>query len=171
MVIVALSFALHDNPPSKTSAASQINNPKQVVKAVQPLVAKPVEAPKPVEVQTVEAPVPAVTPAPKPEVASVHPSGCANYQHIIDRYNWNKQVIAAICHAESGGNPYAVGDTRVIGGIYAPSCGLFQIRTLAGRPSCEQLKDPETNIAWAHRIYSGQGLSAWSVCKTKVRCY
>ena len=66
--------------------------------------------------------------------------------------------------AESGCNQNAVGDTSPINGLLAHSCGLFQVRTLAGRPSCEQLKDPATNIQWAYKI-SGNGSNwrPWSV--------
>lgn len=71
--------------------------------------------------------------------------------------------MMAIMEAESGCTATAVGDNYAIAGLLAPSCGIFQIRTLEGRPSCETLKDPSTNIEWAHKIYTGQGLAAWSV--------
>lgn len=96
--------------------------------------------------------------------------GCEHYRHLIEQYNWNVDVFLAIAKAESGCNPLAVGDTNPIRGVLAPSCGLFQVRTLSSRPSCEALKDPATNIAWAYRIYQGQGYGAWSVCKAKVDC-
>jgi len=85
------------------------------------------------------------------------------YESYINKYEWDKSVARAIMHAESNCNTNAVGDNRVIGGIYAPSCGLFQVRTLAGRPSCEELKNPETNVAWAYRLYSANGFQPWSV--------
>lgn len=96
--------------------------------------------------------------------------GCEHYRHLIEQYNWNVDVFLAIAKAESGCNPLAVGDTNPIRGVLAPSCGLFQVRTLSSRPSCEALKDPATNIAWAYRIYQGQGYGAWSVCTAKVEC-
>jgi len=70
----------------------------------------------------------------------------------------------AIMQAESSCNPNAVGDTYPIAGLLAPSCGLFQIRTLTGRPDCEALKDPATNIEWAYKV-SGGGANwkPWSV--------
>lgn len=64
---------------------------------------------------------------------------------------------------ESGCNPNAVGDNYPIAGIHAPSCGLLQIRTLQGRPDCESLKNPETNIEWAYKIWRSQGYRAWTV--------
>lgn len=100
-----------------------------------------------------------------PVVVPVQPTltGCALYESYINKYEWDKSVARAIMHAESNCNTNAVGDNRVIGGIYAPSCGLMQIRTLAGRPSCEELKNPETNVAWAYRLYSANGFQPWSV--------
>ena len=77
------------------------------------------------------------------------------------------QIMRAICQAESGGNSQAVGDDYVIAGLYAPSCGLWQIRTLAGRPSCDELKDPQTNLEWAWKISNqGANWSPWSVYKS-----
>ena len=89
--------------------------------------------------------------------------GCDAYRHIIEGYEWDSRLMMAIMKAESNCNPNAVGDTWEIGGVTAPSCGLMQVRTLKGRPSCEQLKDPATNVATAYKIYQGQGLKAWSV--------
>lgn len=105
-------------------------------------------------------------------VASVqHPIGCENYRELVSQYDWNVSVMLQIMKAESSCNPSSVGDNYPIRGLLAPSCGLFQIRTLSSRPSCEALKDPATNIAWAYRIYQGQGYPAWTVCRTKVACY
>lgn len=89
--------------------------------------------------------------------------GCEAHRDEIAKYDWNVDLMVAIMKAESGCRTTAVGDNYPIRGLHAPSCGLFQIRTLGGRPSCEALKDPATNIAWAYRIYQGQGLGAWSV--------
>lgn len=90
-------------------------------------------------------------------------TGCALYESYVNKYEWDKSVARAIMHAESSCNTNAVGDTWVIGGIYAPSCGLFQVRTLPDRPSCEELKNPETNVAWAYRLYTAHGFQPWSV--------
>lgn len=89
--------------------------------------------------------------------------GCEKWRAIVNRYDWDKKIAMAIMQAESGCNNTSKGDDRVIGGIHAPSCGLFQIRTLAGRPSCEQLYDPETNVAWAYRLHQARGWQPWSV--------
>jgi hypothetical protein len=80
-------------------------------------------------------------------------------------------TMIAIMEAESHCNASAVGDNYPINGVHAVSCGLLQIRTLDSRPSCDQLKDPATNIAWGYKIYTSQGYRAWSVCAYKVACY
>jgi hypothetical protein len=69
-----------------------------------------------------------------------------------------------VMRLESGCRPDAVGDTHLlINEHQGMSCGLFQVRVLDGRPSCESLKNPKTNIEWAYKIYKEQGLRAWSV--------
>lgn len=100
-----------------------------------------------------------------------HPVGCQNYTKEIAKYNWNVAVAANVMRAESGCNPSAIGDNYAINGLHAPSCGLFQIRTLSGRPSCEQLQDPQTNVAWAYKLYTASGWQPWSVCRHTVSCY
>ena len=100
--------------------------------------------------------------APTP-VASVGVSGsCDSYRGLVAQYSWNVDTMMYAMFAESGCNPYAVGDQYVINGVYAPSCGLLQVRTLAGRPSCEALKDPATNIAASYDIWLTQSYGAWS---------
>jgi hypothetical protein len=88
---------------------------------------------------------------------------CEAYRHLIARYSWDTETMMRAMRLESGCNPNAVGDQYVIGGVYAPSCGLLQVRTLPGRPNCEQLKNPAFNIATAYKIWQGQGYRAWSV--------
>ena len=149
-------------PHTDAQSVQNINNQEQAASQE----AQPVAA----EVNEIKPQPQAPSPEPvKPEPIQ-HPIGCENYRQLISQYNWNVNVMLQIAQAESGCNPSAVGDTWVIRGLYAPSCGLFQVRTLAGRPDCESLKDPATNIAWAYKIYMGQGYPAWSVCKTKVNC-
>lgn len=97
--------------------------------------------------------------------------GCEQYRALISRYDWDVRLMMAIMEGEStthgakkvSCDKDAVGDNFVIAGVLAPSCGLFQVRTLSGRPPCEALKDPETNVAAAYRIYKSQGLNAWTV--------
>jgi hypothetical protein len=129
-----------------------------------------VKQPKTAEVKEVVQKVSKPQPAPKPKPS--HQIGCENYRSLVTQYFGSKaDTFLRIAHAESGCNPVAVGDRYPINGLYAPSCGLFQIRTLSGRPSCEALKDPTTNVQWAKRIYNSEGFGAWTVCRTKVSCY
>ena len=88
---------------------------------------------------------------------------CESYRSLLSQYSgWNVDTMLYAMRKESGCNPGAVGDNYPINGLHAVSCGLLQVRTVSGRPSCAALKDPATNIAWAHKIYLGQGYRAWT---------
>lgn len=91
-------------------------------------------------------------------VVAVHLQGC----ELVNKYDWDTTIAKAVCLAESGNNPNAVGDLSVIGGIYAPSYGLMQIRALVGRPDKEQLLNPEFNMQYAYELWSRQGFKPWS---------
>jgi hypothetical protein len=118
----------------------------------------------------IEAPQPEAIPeaAPEPQpvaVAAPQPraGGCEQYRVLLQQYaGWNVDTMLYAMQKESGCNPHAVGDNYPIAGVHAPSCGLLQVRTLAGRPSCEALKDPATNVAAAYSIWKEQGYRAWS---------
>ena len=95
---------------------------------------------------------------------AIQPTGCDAVRQEASKYNWDVKLVVAIAKAESGCNTNAVGDNYVIGGIYAPSCGVGQVRTLSGRPSCDQLKDLPTNIEWMYKISNnGTNFKPWSV--------
>jgi hypothetical protein len=91
------------------------------------------------------------------------PVVCRDYYNLLKQYDWDVNIMLAIMKAESGCDTNRVGDNYPIGGLLAPSCGLLQIRTLAGRPSCEELKRSETNVEWAYRLYKANGYKPWSV--------
>lgn len=92
------------------------------------------------------------------------PRSCSDYLSYAQKYSdWDINIVMAVMEPESGCNTGSVGDTWVINGLYAPSCGLMQIRTLSGRPTCEQLKDPTTNIEWAHRLWKANGFQPWTM--------
>jgi len=91
------------------------------------------------------------------------PTTCQDYRSIIAKYDWDVSIASAVMMAESSCNPDAVGDTWPINGLLAPSCGLMQVRTLVGRPSCEELKDPQTNIEWSYKLYKANGFQPWSM--------
>lgn len=101
------------------------------------------------------------------EPVAIVATGCEQYRAEISKYDWDVRTMMAIMEAESthegiSCNSNAVGDNYVINGLLAPSCGLLQIRTLVGRPTCDQLKDPATNIEWGYKIYQSQTYTAWS---------
>lgn len=77
---------------------------------------------------------------------------------LTSKYDWNTKIAYATCLAESHGNTNAVGDVNT---KYV-SCGLMQIRTLPGRPTCEQLKNPQFNMDYAYRLYKAHGFQPWS---------
>lgn len=111
-------------------------------------------------VLAVELPIKKVKPVvvEQPVIPEVRLQGC----ELVNKYDWDKQIAKAVCLAESNGNEKAIGDLSVIGGIYAPSYGLMQIRALVGRPSAEQLLDPEFNMQYAYDLWSRQGWKPWS---------
>lgn len=94
-----------------------------------------------------------------------NPVGCEHYRAELAKYSWDVQTMMYAMQKESSCNPNAVGDNYAINGLHAVSCGLLQVRTLAGRPSCQELKDPVTNIAWSYKIWQSQGYRAWSTLK------
>ena len=104
-----------------------------------------------------------------PPVAVVRQSDgkdCVEFTSIIEKYDWPTETAMQVCKEESQGNPSNIGDKDT---DYV-SCGLMQIRALPGRLSCEELKDPEVNIAFAYQLWQEQGWAPWSVCQTKVDC-
>lgn len=102
---------------------------------------------------------------------------CEDYRNLAKKYFPNSPNTAlAVMKAESGCNPTAVGDGHLQyvqdGNTYGMSCGLMQVRSLPGRPTCAEMQNPEANIQYAAKLYASGGWSHWSVCKTgKVQCY
>lgn len=101
-----------------------------------------------------------------PVTTSVAPD-CNSYDALIIENFGSENLITAkaIMRAESGCRSDAVGDghiTYVQNGVtYGMSCGLFQIRHLPGRPSCEQMKTPSENIIYAGHLFASQGWKPW----------
>ncbi len=75
-------------------------------------------------------------------------------------HEWDNAI--RVMHAESGGNPHAIGDNYPINGQTIPSYGLFQIRGLPGRPAPEQLLNPDFNVQYAARMQAQQGWGPWT---------
>lgn len=136
------------------------------------------ETPKPTQTPS-ETPKPRTGQINKPEIVVEKPEtavkgDCEAYRAIVAMYFPENAVDTAIriMNAESGCNPEAVGDKHLkITPTTGMSCGLMQVRVLPGRPDCESLKNPETNLANAAKLFHGGGWSHWSVCKNgKVNC-
>lgn len=106
---------------------------------------------------------PAVVSKTTTPVTQVATGNCEAYRSLVSQYNWDVETMLYAMRLESGCNPNAVGDNYAIGGIHAPSCGLLQVRTLPGRPTCEELKNPAKNVETAYIIWTTQGYNAWSV--------
>jgi TolA-binding protein len=87
---------------------------------------------------------------------------------VYDYTEWDARVMYAICKAESGGNPSIIGDTNITyyqdGELYGMSCGMLQVRVLPGRNiTCEEMHNPEKNVAKAFEIWKSQSYKAWSM--------
>lgn len=87
---------------------------------------------------------------------------------VYDYKEWDGKTMYGICKAESMGNPKATGDTSLTfvkdGVTYGMSCGMLQVRVLPGRGiTCEQMHNPEQNVAKAYEIWKAQSYTAWSV--------
>lgn len=105
------------------------------------------------------APVPAIKPQPEIAVAAapvavpqIVPLGCAAYVPLLQQYNWDVSVMAAVMQAESGCDPNAV-NTQNYDGVY--DYGLMQLHG-------QEIFDPATNIAHAYSLWTTQGYGAWS---------
>lgn len=86
---------------------------------------------------------------------------------VYDYSEWDGRTMYGICKAESKGNVKAVGDTTITfvknGVTYGMSCGMLQVRILPGRGiTCEQMHDPEQNVAKAYEIWKAQSYQAWT---------
>lgn len=85
------------------------------------------------------------------------------YFSLIQKYfpqsEWQRAYNVMM--GESSGRPNAVGDTNTPHSSY----GLFQIRALPGRPSPQQLMDPEFNVRFAANMFNRQGWQPWTVAR------
>jgi hypothetical protein len=85
------------------------------------------------------------------------------YYSLIQKYfppsEWQRAYNVMM--GESSGRPNAVGDTDTPYSSY----GLFQIRALPGRPSPQQLMDPEFNVRYAAQLFSQEKWNPWTVAR------
>ncbi len=95
----------------------------------------------------------------KTEVEPVQvPQGCAAYVPLLQQYDWNIRVMAAVMQAESSCNPNAV-NTHNYDGVY--DYGLMQLHG-------QEIYDPSQNIAHAYAIWQRQGYRAWSTYNNRA---
>lgn len=144
-------------PKHAPQATARYEATQTVVAAIQPATEPIAQVVQAAEVQPATA---AVEPS--------HPNGCEHYVQLVSQYDWDVATMLAIAKAESGCRPAAKGDTTLTyeqnGRIYGYSVGLFQVRVLPGRESCDSF-DPQVNVDCAYRIYKSQGYNAWTVYK------
>lgn len=91
-------------------------------------------------------------------------------QLIRNKFGVQADNAIKVATCESGLRSNAVGDAFWIGGIYAESIGIFQIRLLAGRPSKEWLMNANNNVDYAYNMWKSQGWGPWS-CAKKLGIY
>lgn len=74
-------------------------------------------------------------------------------EQIIKRYDWDTAEAISVANCESSLNPEAINSTPP-----DKSIGIYQINTYGSlakdRPSIEELKNPEVNIAFAYKLWS-----------------
>lgn len=162
IIITLLGAALAVVVGSTAAPTQQV----PTVKAAQLAAVKEIEAP---DVEVIKEAVPQPV---------VDINTCDYVRSIASKYtDWSPEIIARIANAESHCMWWKVGDTTLTftdgdGVVRGMSCGALQIRVLVGRPDCESLKNPDVAIDWAHKIWQGQGYSAWSVCSNgRASCY
>jgi len=111
--------------------------------------------------------------APEVEVVKINTiPECNQYRNLVEKYDWDTELVMKIMELESSCNQNAVGDGHLTfaKGTKGMSCGLMQVRVLEGRPDCETLKDPQTNLNWAYKIYSEKkSYTPWSVYNKYLR--
>lgn len=179
LIAALLSVALIQAVPN--TSAKQLNNSEAKAAAArqaQTVTSSQKAEPKAEVAPEAPAPTPQPEPQPVPEVETpVEPTpvasgSCADE---IAKYNWSHNVALAVARAESGLDTSAVNNNPATGDY---SVGCFQVniygRNALSRPSEPQLKDAATNVAWAHKIYTGNGnsfIGQWGVCRSKVSCY
>ncbi len=81
------------------------------------------------------------------ELSPFWSSQIARWNHLITKREFDANLLAAIMHVESGGRPDAISS--------AGATGLMQVMpqsAIAGRPTTQQLLNPEVNVNWGIRI-------------------
>lgn len=111
-----------------------------------------------------------VSPEPSQPVQKTVSADVPVEERIRQAFGQDGDVAVAVARAESSLEPDRVGDKHLTfekdGATMGMSCGLFQIRVLPGRPTCEELLDIDFNIQYARELYEKSGWYPWSVFKS-----
>jgi len=88
----------------------------------------------------------------------------ADYQHILDRYDWDSDKMAAVMFCESSNNPKAYNPEQHNG--CQGSYGLMQIACVHSQyvDELDDLLNPRINIEVAYLVWQNQGWRAWENC-------
>lgn len=176
LAVLLLSIILYINQVKDFEIKELRDTPAMAVVEAPVSVPEPEIVPEPTPEPIVQPsspvePVQAVVPQPAPQPVVVA-GDCASE---IAKYDWDYSTAYAVMMAESGGRAWVVNNTPSTGDY---SVGCFQINLYGGnartRPSEAELKDPATNVAFAYRLYAGNGnsfIGQWGVCRSKVSCY
>ena len=127
--------------------------------------------PTPTPEPTIEpTPAPTASPAGTDYATVTLPRRDENWDALLQaHFGTSWQTAKAVMTCESGGNANAIGDRSLVywvaGKLFGYSIGLFQIRQLPGRPSTEQLLNPEFNIQHAAGMWRAQGWKPWTCAK------
>lgn len=107
-------------------------------------------------------------PAPEVEVVKVNTvAGCNQFRHLVEKYDWDTELVMKIMELESSCRPEVVNNNPKTGDH---SIGLMQINLFKylknTRPNEEELKDPAKNLEFAYKLYTSRGnYKDWSTYK------
>ena len=103
---------------------------------------------------------------PSPQIVRVNriTGGCEQFRNIVEKYDWDTNIMLAIMKAESNCNQYA--DNTGLNSDGTVDIGLLQINSVHGYSKTE-LTNPATNIAIAYKIWKAQGYKASSAFSSK----
>lgn len=92
---------------------------------------------------------------------------CSKVEEEIKKYDWDHDLALAVAKAESSCDANAHGDEDIAYHVgdkkYGYSVGVFQVRILEGRESCDNY-DIATNVKCAYDVYhdAGNSFDPWS---------
>lgn len=145
LIAALLSAALIWLIPSRTPV-NKVTKVEARAKTVQ------VAAPEKAAVQTPTEQKTLATPAAVAIPQTQVPQGCAAYVPLLQKYDWDYHVMAAVMQAESNCNSNAASPPNYDG---LHDYGLMQLHG-------QEIYDPADNIAHAYTIWQRQGYKAWS---------